>query len=217
MDIVTLSRVFDSSRQCQAPQTNFVSPQFHLIRDDNFETIRCLTNAFLISLRQSVWSTPTLKGPRMVLLSTHRLKASVVKNALRLLRSVLVLAIIGNLRPIKLQSLSCLRRLSWKCRSFRCRPQLVLTCVFPTRRPDTADVSATSCDVGFFFSVSYVVSLPNSRHVVRSNYYNVPYTPCVSDLLYPSSSSQQTITIIVLPTSLPRPCCCSFFTVGQVK
>ncbi len=38
--------------------------------------------------------------------------------------------------------------------------------VFPTRRPDTADVSATSCDVGFFFSVSYVVSLPNCRHVV---------------------------------------------------
>jgi len=59
--------------------------------------------------------------------------------------------------------------LSWKCRRFRCRPQLVLkTClrVFPTRRTDTADVSATSCDVGFFFSVSYVVSLPNCRHVV---------------------------------------------------
>ena len=59
--------------------------------------------------------------------------------------------------------------LSWKCCRFRCRPQLVLTTwcrVFPTRRPDTADVSATSCDVGFFFSVSYVVSLPNCRHVV---------------------------------------------------
>ena len=59
--------------------------------------------------------------------------------------------------------------LSWKCRRFRCRQQLVLkTClrVFPTRRPDTADVSATSCDVGFFFSVSYVVSLPNCRPVV---------------------------------------------------
>jgi hypothetical protein len=59
--------------------------------------------------------------------------------------------------------------ISWKCRHFRCRPQLVLTTwcrVFPTRRPDTADVSATSCDVGFFFSVSYVVSLPNCRHVV---------------------------------------------------
>jgi hypothetical protein len=27
-------------------------------------------------------------------------------------------------------------------------------------------VSATSCDVGFFFSVSYVMSLPNCRHVV---------------------------------------------------
>ncbi len=66
------------------------------------------------------------------------------------------------------------RRLSWKCRFFRCRPQLVLkTClrVFPTRRPDTADMSATSCDVGFFFSMSYVVSLRNCRHVVvRSNY-----------------------------------------------
>jgi hypothetical protein len=46
------------------------------------------------------------------------------------------------------------RKLSWKCRRFRCCPQLVLTTwcrVFPTRRPDTADVSATSCDVGFFF------------------------------------------------------------------
>jgi hypothetical protein len=44
--------------------------------------------------------------------------------------------------------------LSWKCRRFRCCPQLVLTTwcrVFPTRRPDMADVSATSCDVGFFF------------------------------------------------------------------
>ena len=60
-------------------------------------------------------------------------------------------------------------QLSWKCRFFRCRPQLILTTwcrVFPTRRPDTAVVSATSCDVGFFFSVSYVVSLPNCRHVV---------------------------------------------------
>jgi len=68
----------------------------------------------------------------------------------------------------------CNHTLSWKCRFFRCRPQLVLKtflCVFPTRPPDTADVSATSCDVGFFFSVLYVVSLPNCRHVVvRSNY-----------------------------------------------
>ena len=59
--------------------------------------------------------------------------------------------------------------LGWKCRFFRCRPQLVLkTClrVLLTRWPDTADVSVTSCDVGFFFSVSYVVSLPNCRHVV---------------------------------------------------
>jgi hypothetical protein len=65
--------------------------------------------------------------------------------------------------------------LSWKCRRFRCRPKLVLmTClpVFPTRRPDTANVSATSCDVGFFFAVSYVLSLPNCH---CSNYYNVPY------------------------------------------
>jgi hypothetical protein len=59
--------------------------------------------------------------------------------------------------------------LSWKCRRFKCRLQLVLTTwcrVFPTRRPDTADVSVTSCDVGFFFSVSYVVLLPNCQHVV---------------------------------------------------
>jgi hypothetical protein len=60
-------------------------------------------------------------------------------------------------------------KLSWKCRRFRCCQQLVLkTClrVFPTRQPDTADVSATSCDVEFFFSVSYVMSLLNCRHVV---------------------------------------------------
>jgi len=60
-------------------------------------------------------------------------------------------------------------QLSWECRHFRCRPQLVLkTClrVFPTQRPDTADVLATSCDVGFFFSVSYVVLIPNCLHVV---------------------------------------------------
>jgi hypothetical protein len=45
-------------------------------------------------------------------------------------------------------------RLSWKCRFFRCCPQLVLKtclCVLLTRWPDTTDVSATSCDVGFFF------------------------------------------------------------------
>ena len=52
--------------------------------------------------------------------------------------------------------------------------------------PDTtarhADVSATSCDVGFFFSVSYVVSLPNCRHVVVVTTHYVPITPCVSDL-----------------------------------
>ncbi len=45
-------------------------------------------------------------------------------------------------------------RLSWKCHCFRCCPQLVLTTclrVFPTHRPDTAGVLATSCDVGSFF------------------------------------------------------------------
>jgi len=79
-------------------------------------------------------------------------------------------------------------QLSWKCRRFRCCPQLVLaTCLRVFPRPDTADVSATSCDVGFFFSVSYVMSL---RPTCRGNYYKVPYTPCVSDLLYPSSLSQ---------------------------
>jgi hypothetical protein len=65
--------------------------------------------------------------------------------------------------------------LSWKCRHFRCRRQLVLTTclrVFPTRWPDTADMSATSCDVGFFFSVSYDVSLPNCRHVVVVTTYH---------------------------------------------
>jgi hypothetical protein len=67
------------------------------------------------------------------------------------------------------------KTLSWKCRRFRCRPLLVLKtclCVFPTRRPDTADVSATSCDVGFFFSVLYVMSLPNCRHVVVVTTYH---------------------------------------------
>jgi hypothetical protein len=73
----------------------------------------------------------------------------------------------------------CSVNLSWKCRRFRCRPQLVLTTwfrVFPTPWPDTADVSATSCDVGFYFSVSYVVSLPNCQHVVvvTTMYYTHP-------------------------------------------
>jgi hypothetical protein len=66
--------------------------------------------------------------------------------------------------------------LSWKCRRFRCRPQLVLTIclrVFPSCRHDMANVSATSCDVGYFFSVSYVVSLPNCRHVA------VVYVDCL--------------------------------------
>jgi hypothetical protein len=60
-------------------------------------------------------------------------------------------------------------RLSWKCCHFRCHQQLVLkTClhVFPACQPDTADVLATSCDVGFIFSVLYVVSLLNCRLVV---------------------------------------------------
>ena len=44
-------------------------------------------------------------------------------------------------------SVARLSQHSWKCHHFRCRPHLVLTTclrVFPTRRPDTADVSATS-------------------------------------------------------------------------
>ncbi len=71
--------------------------------------------------------------------------------------------------------------LSWKCRHFRCRQQLVLKTfhrVFPTWRPDMADVSATSwCDVGFFFSVSYVMSLPTCRHVVvvTTNHSTINY------------------------------------------
>jgi hypothetical protein len=50
----------------------------------------------------------------------------------------------------------------------------LMTClrVSPTRRPDTANVSATSCDVGFFFSVSYVVSLFNCQHVVGVTTYH---------------------------------------------
>ena len=70
-------------------------------------------------------------------------------------------------------------RLSWKGCCFRCRPQLVLTTWF---RVVPADVSATSCDVRFFFSVSYVVSLTNCRHVVVVTTHYVPCTPCVSDL-----------------------------------
>jgi hypothetical protein len=116
-------------------QTNHVSPQFHLIHDDNtskqFLTtlhwiIRCLMTAFLISLSPLLRFTPTLNNPRTVLLSTHRLlsmtfglmKASIMRSALRLLRSVLMLVIIGDLKQSTLQSLSLL---------FRC-----LTFLFPT-------------------------------------------------------------------------------------
>ena len=42
----------------------------------------------------------------------------------------------------------------------------MVSCLPDMSAPDMADVLATSCDVGFFFSVSYVVSLPNCRHVV---------------------------------------------------
>ena len=67
--------------------------------------------------------------------------------------------------------------LSWKCRRLRCRQKLFLTTfhyVFPTQRHDTANVSATSCDVGFFFSVSYVVSWTTCRHVVVvTTYYSI--------------------------------------------
>ena len=67
--------------------------------------------------------------------------------------------------------------LSWKCRRLKCRQKLFLTTfhyVFPTQRHDTADVSATSCDVGFFFSVSYVVSWTTCRHVVVvTTYYSI--------------------------------------------
>ena len=86
----------------------------------------------------------------------------------RLITSISLLLLISTVRAIAVYGYATIN-LSWKCRFFRCRPQLILTTwcrVFPTRRPDTADVSATSCDVGFFFSVSYVVSLPNCRHVV---------------------------------------------------
>jgi hypothetical protein len=78
--------------------------------------IRCLINAFLIFLRHLVKSTPTLYGLRMVLFSTHHLllmtfglmQASDVRSALRLLKSMLVLATVGNLKSSNLQSLSLL-------------------------------------------------------------------------------------------------------------
>ena len=112
--------------------------------------------------------------------------------------------------------------LRWKCRRFRCRPKLVLTTwcrVFPTRRPDTADVSATSCDVGFFISVSYVVSLPNCRHVVVVTTHYVPFTPCVSDLdqetgtnLHTQERNKRFLTLQLLASSvwrhLSRSCFC---------
>ena len=85
----------------------------------------------------------------------------------------------GYLRPWRIL-------LSWKCRFFRCCPQLVLTTwcrVFLTRRPNTADVSATSCDVGFFISVSYVVSLPNCRHVVVGTTTTYPFLSCSGFLI----------------------------------
>ena len=80
--------------------------------------IHCLMSAYLISLTHLVRSMLILNGPRTVLLSIHRLllmtfglmKASVVRSALRLLRSVLVPATVGNLKPIKLQSLSLLSK-----------------------------------------------------------------------------------------------------------
>ena len=95
--------------------------------------------------------------------------------------------------------------LSWKCRFFRCRPQLILTTwcrVFPTRRPDTAVVSATSCDVGFFFSVSYVVSLPNCRHVVVVT-TTTYHTHLVFLICFTPHPRLNTTITIVLPTSLP--------------
>ncbi len=84
--------------------------------------------------------------------------------------------------------------LSGKCRRYRCCPQLVLTTclrVFPSCRPNAADVLATSCNISFF-SVLYVVSLSNCRHVVAvtTTTYHTHPTPCVSNLLYPSSLSQ---------------------------
>jgi hypothetical protein len=104
-----------------------------------------------------------LSSCRLVVLSSCRL---VVLSSCRLVVLSSCLLVVSSSRCL-IVSLSC--RLSWKFCRFRCRQQLVLTTcfrVFPTCRPDTADVLATSCDVGLFFSVSCVVSLPNCRHVV---------------------------------------------------
>jgi hypothetical protein len=80
-------------------------------------------------------------------------------------------------------------------------------------------VSATSCDVGFFFSVSYVVSLPNCRHVVVVTTHHVPCTPCVSDLdqetgnnLHTQERNERFSTLQLLTSSvwrhLSRSCFC---------
>jgi len=116
-------------------------------------------------------------------------------------------------------------KLSWKCRRFRCRPQLVLKTrlrVFPTQRPDTADVSVISCDVRFFCSVSYVMSLPNCRHVmvVTATTYHTHLVYLICFTPHPRLNTKPSQLFCQLPS---RPCCChqtsntisSFFTVGQ--
>ena len=124
------------------------------------------------SSHRSDWLLCQLLMPHLlVVLSSRHLIVSlscrlVVLSSCRLVVLSSCLLVVSSSRCL-IVSLSC--RLSWKFCRFRCRQQLVLTTcfrVFPTCRPDTADVLATSCDVGLFFSVSCVVSLPNCRHVV---------------------------------------------------
>ncbi len=52
--------------------------------------------------------------------------------------------------------------------------------VFPTGLPDTPDVSASSCDVGFFYSVLCAMSLPNCQHVVGvTTYHSIILAKCM--------------------------------------
>jgi hypothetical protein len=105
-------------------QTNYVSPQFHLIHDDNFETIlndtpldHPLSDERLLDIFETsreiysdiersedgaiVYTPPPLDDIGLM-------KESDVRSASRLLKSVLVLATVGNLKPSNLQSLSLL-------------------------------------------------------------------------------------------------------------
>ncbi len=107
-------------------QTYYVSTQFHLIHDDNFETIlnntlldhplsdECLLDIFKMSCE--VYSDIDQSEDGAIVYAPPPLNAiwlnegELVISALRLLRSMPVLVIIGNLKQSKIQSLFLLFR-----------------------------------------------------------------------------------------------------------